>query len=315
MIVINLPFACTFAQWRVEAKDLLQRNIHPYRVEWYSVSDEPDLFSDTSPATTNKTRATEEEYRLNAHVPAEATSSGTAPIMISAAFIRQCKLALCHRSTDKFALLYRLLWRISHDEPHVLDMAMDADVKKLALMCKAVRRDLHKMTAFVRFDCVSTERCSDLDSARPKTSAQNSEPTQEPLYYAWFEPEHNILVQAGEFFMKRFSNVQWTIATPVGSIYWDKVHLTIDHTPILTKPDVHDDIVALWDTYYASIFNPARLKLKAMHAEMPRKYWHNLPETNQISALSTDAPTRKHTMLAAKPSRPPRWAKKSGLIK
>ncbi|MGO7668145.1 DUF4130 domain-containing protein, partial [Rhizobium ruizarguesonis] len=28
----------------------------------------------------------------------------------------------------------------------------------------------------------------------------------------------------------------------------------------------------LWRTYYASIFNPARLKLKAMQAEMPKKY-------------------------------------------
>ena len=35
---------------------------------------------------------------------------------------------------------------------------------------------------------------------------------------------------------------------------------------------------ALWLTYYQHIFNPARLKLAMMQREMPRRYWHNLPE-------------------------------------
>ena len=41
----------------------------------------------------------------------------------------------------------------------------------------------------------------------------------------------------------------------------------------------------LWRTYYATIFNPARLKVKAMQAEMPKKYWRNLPEAELIPEL------------------------------
>ena len=33
-----------------------------------------------------------------------------------------------------------------------------------------------------------------------------------------------------------------------------------------------DEMETLWRTYYASIFNPARIKLAAMHKEMPRRY-------------------------------------------
>ena len=40
----------------------------------------------------------------------------------------------------------------------------------------------------------------------------------------------------------------------------------------------------MWKTYYASIFNPARVKVKAMTKEMPKKYWRNMPETALIAA-------------------------------
>ena len=41
----------------------------------------------------------------------------------------------------------------------------------------------------------------------------------------------------------------------------------------------------LWKTYYRSIFNPARLKVKAMQSEMPKKYWKNLPEAEIVEEL------------------------------
>jgi uracil-DNA glycosylase len=53
----------------------------------------------------------------------------------------------------------------------------------------------------------------------------------------------------------------------------------------------------LWRTYYANIFNPARVKVHAMKAEMPKKYWRNLPETTLIPALLREAPQRVETML------------------
>ena len=53
-----------------------------------------------------------------------------------------------------------------------------------------------------------------------------------------------------------------------------------------------DALETLWRTYYASTFNPARLRTNAMRAEMPKRYWKNLPEADLIAPLVHDAPAR-----------------------
>jgi DNA polymerase len=53
----------------------------------------------------------------------------------------------------------------------------------------------------------------------------------------------------------------------------------------------------LWLTYYQSIFNPARLKLRTMQKEMPRKYWRNLPEAQLIAPLAAQAAERSARMI------------------
>ncbi len=44
-------------------------------------------------------------------------------------------------------LLYRLLWRLTHGERKLLEVVVDPDV---ALASEFIRRDVHKMRAFVR---------------------------------------------------------------------------------------------------------------------------------------------------------------------
>ena len=51
-----------------------------------------------------------------------------------------------------------------------------------------------------------------------------------------------------------------------------------------------DPAEELWRKYYASIFNPARLKVGAMLKEMPRKYWKNMPETALIISATAPVP-------------------------
>ena len=48
----------------------------------------------------------------------------------------------------------------------------------------------------------------------------------------------------------------------------------------------------LWLTYYHTTFNPARVRMKAMVAEMPKHYWRNMPETALIPDLVAAAPAR-----------------------
>ncbi|MEO5821930.1 MAG: DUF4130 domain-containing protein [Vicinamibacteraceae bacterium] len=54
---------------------------------------------------------------------------------------------------------------------------------------------------------------------------------------------------------------------------------------------------ALWRTYYGAVFNPARLNLKAMRAEMPVRHWTTLPEAQMLPSLVAAAPQRVRGML------------------
>jgi uracil-DNA glycosylase len=63
---------------------------------------------------------------------------------------------------------------------------------------------------------------------------------------------------------------------------------------------------ALWLTYYQHIFNPARLKLKMMQKEMPKRYWKNLPEAQFISELSAASAQRSLSMIDQAPIMPRR---------
>jgi uracil-DNA glycosylase family protein len=58
-----------------------------------------------------------------------------------------------------------------------------------------------------------------------------------------------------------------------------------------------DRLEAYWRAYFASIFNPARLKIAAMTSEMPKKYWRNLPEAAAIPELVRHARERTEAMV------------------
>jgi probable DNA metabolism protein len=65
-----------------------------------------------------------------------------------------------------------------------------------------VRRDLHKMHAFLRF--------------RRTVAGRRAE-----HFVAWFEPDHFILDATARFFVDRFRSLRWSILTPQGSLHWD----------------------------------------------------------------------------------------------
>ena len=61
------------------------------------------------------------------------------------------ELIALHRDPIKWTLLYRVLYRITHGEHHLLKIDIDDDVRELRNYGEGLRRDMHKMTAFVRF--------------------------------------------------------------------------------------------------------------------------------------------------------------------
>ncbi len=172
----------------------------------------------------------------------------------------------CYRDPTRWELMYRLTWRVMNECRTLLDNDTDTDVRTARSWRKAVHRDLHKMHAFVRFH---------------ETAGEDGQ----PQYVAWFEPSHEILRAAAPFFEKRFPNMRWMIATPDGAILHE-----LDSTRFLDSPrhahrPGNDSTHSLWRSYYRSICNAARINPAAMQREMPKRYWHFLPEAREIGPL------------------------------
>jgi DNA polymerase len=121
-------------------------------------------------------------------------------------------------------------------------------------------------------------------------------------FIAWHQPDHPLLELAAPFFQARFANMRWSILTPDASCTWDleKLHFA-PGAPRSAAPS-HDDLEDLFLDYYRSIFNPARLNLRAMQTEMPVKHWATLPETRVLNELVRSAPDQVSAMLSAAPS-------------
>lgn len=247
-----------FDGWRDHARQLVMAGVPPDRIVW-SVAGEgrADLFAPTGCGP--------------------PPPSAAAPPRVARGFLDLARKAILHSDPARFALLYRLLWRLQR-HPRLMEDRADADVCRIADLARVVRRDIHKMRAFVRFRMVEDE-------------AGNAH------YVAWFEPQHHILRASAAFFAGRFANMRWSILTPRGSLHWDGE--TLREGPPARRGDAPSDdpAEALWRTYYASIFNPARLKVGAMLKEMPRRYWKNMPETALIPALVAGAQAREAAMV------------------
>jgi len=245
---VTLAAPDDFDGWRDAARDLAEAGVPAEAVVWQVAGGEADLFGSAS----------------------ETPTAATFPVPRE--FVSLAKAGVCHSDAERFALLYAVLLRLKSHR-HALDDAADPLVRRLNDLAKAVRRDVHKMHAFVRF--------REIDGR----------------FVAFFEPEHHIVRRAASFFVERFANMRWSILTPELSIHWDGHILT--EGPGATRGDAPagDPLEEMWRTYYASIFNPARLKVGAMLREMPKKYWRNMPETSLVVPLIAGAQAREVAMI------------------
>ena len=209
-------------------------------------------------------------------LPPPADDAPGAEMRISRALRDLVGQVSAHRADDRFDLLYGLIWRYITGEKSVLQRAADAAVQKAMNYARAVRRDIHKMHAFLRF------RESEIDGR--------------PFFSAWFEPQHHILKSALPFFTGRFSSMDWMIATPSASAVWRDRILTFG--PGAPRSTGADDAVldTLWNAYFRAIFNPARLHVNAMLREMPKRYWRDMPETGAIPGMLRTANARSREL-------------------
>lgn len=228
-------------------------------------------------------------------------------VRVPRSFVETGRRVACHRDGGRWGLLYRVLWRLVTTEPHLLADAADPDVRRLALLEGQVRRDVHKMHAFVRFRKVAGDGWPGGGPGTPGGAGGRSSAGGEvdmagsgrERFVAWHEPDHRVLRLAVPFFVERFSTLDWAILTPDGSAVFDGREVRFGPPPARPPRDLEDDLEGLWCSYYAAVFNPNRVKVAAMAREMPRRFWKNLPETRQLDELLADAAGRASEMLAA----------------
>jgi DNA polymerase len=253
MKVATLAGEIDFDGWRAAARAFRQAGVRPEAARFRIGDAEGGLFDETLPLAAGR------------------------GFMVPEAFVSLAQQVILHRSSDRFDLLYRLLWRLG-EEPDLMRVVTDIDVSDALERAKNVSRASHKMKAFVRFRQVEDQAGE--------------------AWVAWFEPAHRVLEMTAPFFQRRFATMRWSILTPDGSAFWNSEALTFGPAATRDLAPAEDEIEEFWRTYYASTFNPARLKTRTMQTEMPKRYWKNLPEAALIPELVAMSAVRTDAMVA-----------------
>ena len=238
----------SLTEFRSIARKLLSAGVPPAGIAWGT----DNLFGDTLPA----------EEKI---------------IAVPRAFADLAGAVICHRDEARLPLLYEALWRIDQGDRTFMDRPSDPLRYRLHRMEAAVRRDRHRMTAFVRFRAV------------PGVDGDT--------FVAWYEPRHRVLRRTASFFTDRFTNMRFSILTPDLTLHWDGKGERFG--PGLRREDAASDdaVEEWWRRYYSAIFNPARLNAGLMASHMPRHFWRDLPEARTIRDLIEQAGVRTDRMI------------------
>ncbi|WP_345815041.1 DUF4130 domain-containing protein [Paraburkholderia sp. PREW-6R] len=288
-----------FSAWRDAARALLRRNVEPGQVEW--------IESEREACAVDRQQAAELEGATVAGVRAEDVSAAGVAAGVAAAgisvdisaantratglhgpsstaipreLLARLQTAACYRAPDRWALLYRILWRWTHGERRVLDPG-DEDGALLATRIAAVERetdDLLLLTLFRRRD-----------------------PTMGlPEFVGWYEPRHDLLERAAERFAEKMGDSTWMLATPHGAAFWNGMLLFIGRTASEEQDEAthalppgamageaisSESAEALWLMYYANAFNGER-------TPMPLRYWRTPPAGPPLPASIARARSR-----------------------
>ncbi|WP_206997000.1 TIGR03915 family putative DNA repair protein [Trinickia mobilis] len=270
----------SFAAWRHIARALLQEAVAPHEVEWIEAGESAALLTaDGAPAfaeieaEAGASAAANAGLGANANVEIEAEAStnaepASAPVApsaptISRTLLAKLETAACFRAPDRWAFLYRVLWRWTQGQRSVVS-AHDTDGARLAKRIEEVDKELKQMQALLRF------RRRDPSLGPPE-------------FVGWFDPRHDVLERAAAHFAKRMGRSSWVIATPYGAAFWDGALLRVDRT---TEPEealtslsstgeaaTGDAAEALWLAYYESTFNPSYPYEAALPSDLPVRYW------------------------------------------
>ncbi|MBG9389025.1 TIGR03915 family putative DNA repair protein [Caenimonas aquaedulcis] len=212
------------AGFRHESQVLLAHQVPPESVVWHTArAENSDLFADPVSAADSRPQG----------VPKAASA------IVPASFLRLCEVVVLHHDPERFALLYRLLWRLVH-EPGLRHDPVDADMSHAHQMAQSVRRDIHKMKATLRL---------------------LPAPDGSGLQLAWYEPTHHILQTVAAWFAKRSPEVRFAIFSPERSVEWDGERLHWAPGVARTAAPSYDGPPDAWLARYRAVFDKDRARV------------------------------------------------------
>jgi uracil-DNA glycosylase len=277
---MEIRFNGRFEEWKKYAREALRNAFPPQGIEWSEEQGQQSLFA-------GQPRENPQRQRTGS-IPAMDRTPAASAFRVPKRFLDLAQKVAAYRDSAKWKVLYSVLWRIEHENHHLLKVETDDEVIQLLRMEDAVCRDIHHLHAFVRFKKI-TDTTGAAGGAR---------------FVAWYKPDHQIIELAAPFFADRFAAMRWSILTPDGSAHWDGERLTFAQGVATPPASTADGLEELWNKYYATTFNPARTNLKMMRSEMPSRFWNQMPEMANLPNLLAQAPERVEQMVVMQKKTP-----------
>jgi DNA polymerase len=274
--VIRVELEPTFEAFRAHARALLARGVRPVDVLWDDArTGQGGLFDAGAGAAGG--------------LPGSAITSPDAstppprpPPAVPRAFVELARRAIHHRDPNRFALTYRVLYRLVNGERELLQRVTDPDVLRLHALAREVDRCVHHLHAFVRF--------------RRLVDARGEH------YAAFYRPEHPVLPLAAAFFAGRSPGLRWAILTPEQSVWCDGAQpcygAGVARDPL---PATDGQAEVMFGAYYAAVFNPARVNPRLLRRKLPARHWPTLLESSLLHELVRGASPRVQRMHEGEP--------------
>lgn len=216
---IRLSGPTDLAGFRDQARELLARQVPPGEIDWLPVAAAD--YGDPASLASSRPR----------HVARAASA------IVPASFLRLCEFVALHRDPGRYALLYRLLWRLVH-EPGLRSDPVDADMLQAQHMAHAVRRDIHKMKTHLKL--------------RRLLRADGS-----ALQLGSHEPSHHVVEAVAPWLARKLEGQAWAVFTPERSACCQQGRLLLGPGVPPARLPAADADDAAWLALYRALFERA----------------------------------------------------------
>lgn len=232
-----IRFEPAFLAWLRAARFLLQQGVEPSDVEWI----ETDSAAQATP------------------VP------DLGPMRFNDTFLALARLASFHRSTERWNILYRVLWRLTHGQSRLLNELLDPDVNRLHGMARDVEKEARHLVATAHFIPVDAE-CG-------------------TVQIGWFIPKHHSVEIAAPTLARQIGDQNWSLLTPDRCAHWNGRQLVFSPGEKLIGAGSPRQLERIWSARHAYRFDLKTHAAAAVAAPHERSQQPRPPQRDTWSDL------------------------------